>query len=129
MFARLNDNIYNLPLGELYFDCFKDYVQDDILNLEAMDLPDLKKRYELKDHLFGYLCNSFTILNESEFKDTFPITNPICRRISSVDSMVKFLVKQGNYEAAIRKMDKFILEMLEASNKILGSNQNSRGIR
>lgn len=116
--VKLNDEIHIAPLGVLYVDNFPEFVTGNVIDIDAMNALELKKRFEVKDRLFGFFCNTLTLYSGQEEDEHIAEIKEICGRIAGVDYSIKYLVKHGNIEEALRRMDMFTADMLRLSDKM-----------
>ena len=126
-YIKLNEKIYVAPLGVLYANNFKDYLVDNVIDADAMSTLELQQRFKIKDNLFGFLCNSITLFNDSDNVEYIEEIKEICKRIYSVDHMIKFFASQGKVKEALDKMDAFMIDILELSNRMFSKKKINHG--
>ena len=123
--VRINKNIYELPLGDLYKKNFFEYIHDDVLELDSVT------NYRVYDELFDYVAKSFTVIygtdegkaffiNEADEEEAFELR----RRMPSLDNLQRFFVKRREEGKAIRIIRDFLVELLAFNKRIMKDYSN-----
>ena len=130
--VSINGKVRELPSGELYEDDFKEYSQNGYIDLESLPL---EERYHVIDELFGFVSRTIVVVLGT-YQEEFPNYKyseeiyRVRRKISSVDSMQKFLHKSGNTESSIKVIEKFMEEMIDLWDKTMAPEQEqTQGVR
>lgn len=115
--AKLDNKIYELPLGDIYRDKFKEYIRDDVLDLSLVSSD---KLYQVIDLLFGYVANSLTLFGIEYYpSDLIDEKKDILTRMSSVDRLQKYMAKEGKVDRSIEMIKNFLVVMLEHHEKLM----------
>lgn len=115
--VRSNNRDYELPMGELYRDKFKEYIRDDVLDLSLVSSD---KLYQVIDLLFGYVANSLTLFGIEYYpSDLIDEKKDILTRMSSVDRLQKYMAKEGKVDRSIEMIKNFLVVMLEHHEKLM----------
>ncbi len=116
--VKLNNEIHIAPLGVLYVDNFANFVNGNIIDMDAMNALEARERMQVKDRLFDFFCNSITLyVGESDYEHIEEV-KAICARMHGTDYLIKYLIGQGKYEEASRRMDAFSMDILRLSDKM-----------
>ncbi len=115
--AKLDNKIYELPLGDIYRDKFEEYIRDDVLDLSLVSSD---KLYQVIDLLFGYVANSLTLFGIEYYpSDLIDEKKDILTRMSSVDRLQKYMAKEGKVDRSIEMIKNFLVVMLEHHEKLM----------
>ena len=118
IYAKINNEIYVAPIGFLDVERFKDYVVDNVIDIDAMSALELKKRFEVKDRLFGYICNSLVCIHGYDNPGYNEELDKICGRIDMESRAINYLKEIGKYDEALKRMDRFMTTMLSFSTRM-----------
>ena len=120
----INDEIYNLPLGDLYISNFNNYSDEDCIILDKV----LKNgKYDEIYSLFNYIINSMQQFNDGiEINDEINYNEEIkeiCKQMSSIDNLQKLYHNKNNDDLAIKTMVDFIIKMLNLYNNMINQSK------
>ena len=117
---KLNNRVYELPLGELYKDKFNIYINNDILDLNDLDT---NIKYRKTNELFDFVTKSFQMFmysynQEPGFKYSNKVLD-ITRKVEPTDHLQRFFAKNNNLDKSIEIMNKLIEEELAFYNSFI----------
>ncbi len=129
--VKIDDKLYELPLGELFKDRLSKYINDGIVEPDKLD--DLHK-YRVYDILFEFVAKAFTMIygpmeddNSFKSKSDAEKSFDLRRRIASVDDVQRFIFERGNVRKSTELIKKFLVELLEFDNNMRLKARNIRG--
>ena len=128
LYYSINNKVYELELGDYYEDLASPYLHGQFLDFENLNL---EEKYQQIDKLFGFVARSFVIAfggypdEEPDYKYSEEIRE-ICRRISSVDRLQKFLHQRGNIERSIILINEFVEQILALREKMLTEEKETK---
>ncbi len=127
---RLNNRVYELPLGELYRDKFSIYIKDDILDLNNLET---NIKYRKTNELFSSVKKCFQMFMRSYFEEpSFKYGNKvqeITRKEEPTDHLQRFFAKNNNLEKSIELMNKLIEKELIFYNNFIAENTLNNAIK
>lgn len=116
----IDGKLYNLPLAKLYIDKFSEYLEGNVINPDKMAYPEL-------DSLFGFIVNSFCIMDGSEYSIDIQKENlEIRKKVESKDRMQKFFKEKGDFDKSRSIILNFCKEIfLHLENIVKEDNLNN----
>ncbi len=119
--AKLDNKIYELPLGDIYRDRFTAYISGDLLDCDYLIS---ERQYNAINLLFGFVANGLTIMGTEGYPpELLPEKQEILSRMSQVDHLQKYFAKQGQVDKSIELICKLLKVMLEHHEKLVHPNK------
>lgn len=114
----INNNSYDYMDDEFIKEIFKNYINDDVINLDRVSSED---KYYCTEKLFNYICHMVTSLSGDPFptKELKEENEKIRENMNKVDTLQKYLKDHGKEKESINNMEKFLSIMLEHNNKYM----------
>ena len=114
--VKINNKIYELPLGELYRDRFSAHITKDILCFDNIE-DNINLKYNKVSELFGFVTKSFQMVigsmeedcNYKYAKDSLELR----KKVEPVDHLQRFYYKKGRLDKSIDLMNNLMEEMLK----------------
>ena len=114
----INNNEYEYNEDIFIREICKNYIKDDILNIDEISDND---KYYCVEKIFNYMCHMITGLSGDPFptKELEEENAKIRERMNKVDNIQKFLKEHDKENESIDTMNKFMEVMLKHNEEYL----------
>lgn len=123
--VKIDDNIYVLPMSELYEEKFAQFINDGIIDFTSLRGEEL---YSNINNLFRWVANSMCMFDEDDGypNDLYDEKKEIRKRMNSVDRLQNHFAELKEFDKSISIIKKFLVLMLEHYGKLMNIDAQER---